>query len=748
MTDVINLSLKTGIDTKTVSNINGINISPVISTSASDLSHDGTNLKIFNKISGSLFLGTSNASRLVIDSSGNITFTGILSGNGSGLTALNGSSISSGLVAQARLGSGTANSAMYLRGDSTWQTLDKTAVGLSNLANIAQSTWTGNTTINSVGTITTGTWSGLFGAVSGANLTNLNGSNISSGTISPARLGSGTANSGSVLRGDNTWVATTDIGATVVSDDTTTNNNFYPVFTNITSGNLNITRVATTKLTYNPSTGTLTTSNFVGNASSATILATTRTISITGDLTYSVSFNGSANVSGTSTLANSGVVAGTYTKVVVDSKGRVTSGSNPSTLTGLGLTLSGAVSTIADTNLPANRLLHSDGSGKVAVSSITSTEIGYLSGASSNIQTQINSKANISGATFSGDVRSFRTASPTTGVYYFSQSNDKYLFYNGTDFVFNGGHVYFQGKNLISVNNVSAASINTTSFNTSTATIGTIISDGRSSFGNAQVTNFILNDASGCIEAKAHSSSTAANIVFHKPGVYAAKFGLNSANQFEWGGWSMSPARALLDSQGNFTVAGKIYTTGVIINGTELTSDLTKLLGATSAVVGDKAVIRNSSGYIFSNYYNMTANDIGLTAITRIPVETSSDGYLRWTTPANLLATMNRARIFRESNGGTMAPGNIYSVNTNAAPVTMNMPTRVSSQAGDTIVITQLFINPLVTWANNNFTIACPAGVKINQQSNGESLVCNTTTGGFTLVCTFVDGSNANWSLL
>lgn len=68
---------------------------------------------------------------------------------------------------------------------------------------------------------------------------------------------------------------------------------------------------------------------------SAATLTTARTIALTGDVTYtSGSFNGSANVTGTATLANSGATAGTYgdstniPQIAVDAKGRVTSVSN------------------------------------------------------------------------------------------------------------------------------------------------------------------------------------------------------------------------------------------------------------------------------------------------------------------------------------------------------------------------------------------------------------------------------------
>jgi len=59
-------------------------------------------------------------------------------------------------------------------------------------------------------------------------------------------------------------------------------------------------------------------------------------------------------------------------------------------------TITGAATTITSSNLTASRALVSDGSGKVAISSVTDTELGYLSGVTSSIQTQINSKISTS----------------------------------------------------------------------------------------------------------------------------------------------------------------------------------------------------------------------------------------------------------------------------------------------------------------------------------------------------------------
>ena len=124
---------------------------------------------------------------------------------------------------------------------------------------------------------------------------------------------------------------------------------------------------------------------------------------------------------------NAAITGATKTKITYDSKGLVTAGADlaasdlPSAIDatkiadgsvtntefqyiggltsdaqtqidGKQATITGAATTIDDTDLTASRALVSDGSGKVAVSDVTSTELGYLDGVTSAIQTQVDAK--------------------------------------------------------------------------------------------------------------------------------------------------------------------------------------------------------------------------------------------------------------------------------------------------------------------------------------------------------------------
>ena len=57
-------------------------------------------------------------------------------------------------------------------------------------------------------------------------------------------------------------------------------------------------------------------------------------------------------------------------------------------------TITGAATTITSSNLTGSRALVSNGGGKVDVSAVTTTELGRLVGVTSDIQTQLNAKAN------------------------------------------------------------------------------------------------------------------------------------------------------------------------------------------------------------------------------------------------------------------------------------------------------------------------------------------------------------------
>ena len=181
--------------------------------------------------------------------------------------------------------------------------------------------------------------------------------------------------------------------------------------------------------------------NLAGTANAANALSTARTIAASGDAVWSVSFDGSANVTSALTLANTGVTATTYgtstavPTIAIDGKGRITSASNTNiafpvtTVNGFAGTvvlttsdvaegtnqyfttaraqaaITGGASSVVTANLTASRALVSDGSGKIAASATTTTtEIGYLAGVTSALQTQLDGKLNLTGGTLTGNL--------------------------------------------------------------------------------------------------------------------------------------------------------------------------------------------------------------------------------------------------------------------------------------------------------------------------------------------------------
>jgi alpha-tubulin suppressor-like RCC1 family protein len=84
---------------------------------------------------------------------------------------------------------------------------------------------------------------------------------VNTGTpLLPMQLGTGTANSTTYLRGDSTW-QTISAGATI-TNDTTTNASYYLGMSSTNTGSWTTAYTSDTKLFFNPSTGTLNSTNF------------------------------------------------------------------------------------------------------------------------------------------------------------------------------------------------------------------------------------------------------------------------------------------------------------------------------------------------------------------------------------------------------------------------------------------------------------------------------------------------------
>jgi len=298
-------------------------------------------------------------------------FTNV-SGNGSALTAINASNISTGTLAQARL----ANAAVTL--GSTTLTLGATVTTVAGLSSVTSTTFVGALTgaattaatvttaaqpnITSVGTltslavsgnVTTGnvsgtTVSGTTGAFTnvsgnGSALTAINASNISTGTLAQARLANAAVTLGST---------TLTLGATVTTVaglSSVTSTTFVGALTGAATTAATVTTAAQPNIT---SVGTLTSLAVSGNVTTGNVSGTTGAFTnVSGNGSALTGINASNIASGTLAAAR---LSGSYT---INIAGAATTAATVTTAAQPNITSVGNLTSLVVTgNINANNL--------------------------------------------------------------------------------------------------------------------------------------------------------------------------------------------------------------------------------------------------------------------------------------------------------------------------------------------------------------------------------------------------------
>ena len=478
---------------------------------------------------------------------GNINIGGIFSGNGSGLTTLNASNLSSGTVADARIAS---SSITQHQGDITGTgALNSGSVtsGFGNI-NIGTSTFSGN----------------------GSGLTTLNASNLSSGTVSGSRLGGNQSMAGVKTFSNTSGSTSTTTGAVRVSGGLGVAGDVYAGSLNTTSGggiqNLSASNLATGTVPNARIDGTY--SNLTGTGALGA-----------GEITTTF---GNINI-GTSTFTGNG---SGLTNVDADTLDGIDSAnflrSNVADTMGGLLTMSHAGDEMI-------RMQDTSATGNPYISWYQSTtRRAYMQYRDSDDSLYIKNEGANTALEIDGGTGGLIFQNGSTNYTVWHSGNDgagSGLDADTLDGLSSGSFIRSDANDSFSGTLSGAGAINITGNITANAFTGDgsgltgISADDANTLDGLDSTAFLRLGSTGTVTAvqyfqsnlgstsgslsnpplQAYASGTnSAFMSFHRGGSYAVNMGLDSDNVLRIGGWSAPANRYQFNMNGNFTAAGEV----------------------------------------------------------------------------------------------------------------------------------------------------------------------------------------------
>ena len=423
--------------------------------------------------------------------------------------------------------SGTGDASGTTFNGSAARTISYNTVGASPLA--------GSTSLTTTGTVTTGTWSALFGAVSGANLTNLTAGNLA-GTIPSAVLGNSTA-----------YIGTTAVALNRASANQALTGITSVTLPGSTSGTVQVIPAATagtgTVLTLPATTGTAITSGDTGTVTNTMLagsIADTKlsTISTAGKVANSATTATNANTASAIVArdASGNFTAGTITAALsgnattATTATQVANSHSPGTyITGSAFNGSAAQTWAVDATSAntASKVVARDASGNFSAGTITATLSGNASTATSatsaSSATTATTATNLAGGgagTIPYQSAAGTTVQLTAGTSgYILQSNGAAApswvvastaagVNNGT-LTMNVSGTGLSGSQTFTANQSSAATFTVTSNATSANTASTIVArDASGNFSAGTITATLSGNASTATSATTATTAT------------------------------------------------------------------------------------------------------------------------------------------------------------------------------------------------------------------------------------------------